>query len=76
MGILDGKRILVAGVTTDASIGFAAARVAQELGVGQRAVRRAPGPRGSDGGQLVSATVHAVAYGEVERRPRSGDLGT
>ena len=32
MGILDGKRILVAGVTTDASIGFAAARVAQEQG--------------------------------------------
>ena len=32
MGILDGKRVLVAGVTTDASIGFAAARVAQEQG--------------------------------------------
>ncbi len=32
MGILDGKRILVAGVTMDSSIGFAAARVAQEQG--------------------------------------------
>jgi meromycolic acid enoyl-[acyl-carrier-protein] reductase len=32
MGILDGKRILVAGVTTDASIGFAVARVAQDQG--------------------------------------------
>jgi meromycolic acid enoyl-[acyl-carrier-protein] reductase len=32
MGILDGKRILVAGVTTDASIGFKVARVAQEQG--------------------------------------------
>jgi meromycolic acid enoyl-[acyl-carrier-protein] reductase len=32
MGILDGKRVLVAGVTTDASIGFAVARVAQEQG--------------------------------------------
>src|SRR5215212_9667768 len=31
-GVLDGKRILVAGVTTDASIGFAVARVAQEQG--------------------------------------------
>jgi meromycolic acid enoyl-[acyl-carrier-protein] reductase len=32
MGILDGKRILVAGVTMDSSIGFATARVAQEEG--------------------------------------------
>jgi meromycolic acid enoyl-[acyl-carrier-protein] reductase len=31
-GILDGKRILVAGVTMDSSIGFAVARVAQEQG--------------------------------------------
>ena len=29
-GILDGKRILVAGVTMDSSIGFAAAKYAQE----------------------------------------------
>lgn len=32
MGILDGKRILVAGVTMDKSIGFATARFAQEQG--------------------------------------------
>ena len=32
MGILDGKRILVAGVTMDTSIGFAVARVAEEQG--------------------------------------------
>jgi meromycolic acid enoyl-[acyl-carrier-protein] reductase len=32
MGILEGKRILVAGVTLDKSIGFAAAKVAQEQG--------------------------------------------
>ncbi|MGL5810150.1 MAG: enoyl-ACP reductase FabI [Nocardioides sp.] len=32
MGILEGKRILVAGVTMDTSIGFAAARAAQEQG--------------------------------------------
>jgi meromycolic acid enoyl-[acyl-carrier protein] reductase len=32
MGILEGKRILVAGVTIDTSIGFATARVAQEQG--------------------------------------------
>jgi enoyl-[acyl-carrier protein] reductase I len=32
MGILDGKRILVAGVTMDSSIGFATARIAQEQG--------------------------------------------
>jgi enoyl ACP reductase len=32
MGILDGKTILVAGVTLDASIGFATAKVAQEQG--------------------------------------------
>ena len=31
-GILEGKRILVAGVTMDRSIGFAAAKVAQEQG--------------------------------------------
>lgn len=31
-GILEGKRILVAGVTMDSSIGFAAAREAQEQG--------------------------------------------
>ena len=32
MGILEGKRILVAGVTMDSSIGFSVARVAQEEG--------------------------------------------
>jgi meromycolic acid enoyl-[acyl-carrier-protein] reductase len=32
MGILDGKRILVAGVTMESSIGYATARVAQEQG--------------------------------------------
>jgi meromycolic acid enoyl-[acyl-carrier-protein] reductase len=32
MGILDGKTILVAGVTMDSSIGFATAKVAQEQG--------------------------------------------
>jgi meromycolic acid enoyl-[acyl-carrier-protein] reductase len=32
MGLLEGKRILVAGVTMDSSIGFAAAKVAQEQG--------------------------------------------
>jgi enoyl-[acyl-carrier protein] reductase I len=32
MGILEGKRILVAGVTIDKSIGFATAKVAQEQG--------------------------------------------
>src|SRR4029078_2255316 len=31
-GILEGKRILVAGVTLDSSIGFATAKVAQEQG--------------------------------------------
>jgi enoyl ACP reductase len=32
VGILDGKRILIAGVTLDSSIGFGAAKVAQEQG--------------------------------------------
>jgi enoyl-[acyl-carrier protein] reductase I len=32
MGILDGKRILVTGVLTDASLAFSAARLAQEQG--------------------------------------------
>ncbi len=32
MGLLDGKRLLVTGVITDASIAFAVARVAQEQG--------------------------------------------
>ncbi len=32
MGLLDGKRILVAGVTMDSSIGFATARLAQQEG--------------------------------------------
>ena len=32
MGLLDGKRLLVTGVITDASIAFAAAKVAQEEG--------------------------------------------
>src|SRR5215210_5854611 len=57
MGILDGKRILVAGVTMDSSIGFAVARVAQEqgatvlvsnfgraLGITRRIVGRLPEP--------------------------------
>ncbi len=57
MGILEGKRILVAGVTMDSSIGFAVARVAQEqgatvvvsnfgraLGITRRIVGRLPEP--------------------------------
>jgi meromycolic acid enoyl-[acyl-carrier-protein] reductase len=57
MGILDGKRILVAGVTMDTSIGFAVAKVAQEqgatvlvsnfgraLGITRRIVKRLPQP--------------------------------
>ena len=32
MGILEGKKILVTGVLTDASIAFATARLAQEQG--------------------------------------------
>jgi enoyl-[acyl-carrier protein] reductase I len=57
MGILEGKRILVAGVTMDNSIGFAVARVAQEqgaqvvvsnfgraLGITKRIVNRLPEP--------------------------------
>ncbi len=57
MGILEGKRILVAGVTMDSSIGFAVARVAQEqgatvlvsnfgraLGITKRIVGRLPEP--------------------------------
>jgi len=57
MGILEGKRILVAGVTMDNSIGFAVARVAQEqgaqvvvsnfgraLGITKRIVGRLPEP--------------------------------
>jgi meromycolic acid enoyl-[acyl-carrier-protein] reductase len=55
MGLLDGKRILVAGVTMDSSIGFAVAKVAQEqgatvlisnfgraLGITRRIARRLP----------------------------------
>jgi enoyl ACP reductase len=55
MGILEGKKILVAGVTMDSSIGFAVARVAQEqgatvvvsnfgkaLGITRRIVKRLP----------------------------------
>ena len=55
MGLLDGKRILVAGVTMDSSIGFATAKVAQEqgatvlisnfgraLGITRRIARRLP----------------------------------
>jgi len=57
MGILEGKRILVAGVTMDTSIGFAVAKVAQEhgatvlvsnfgraLGITRRIVARLPEP--------------------------------
>jgi enoyl-[acyl-carrier protein] reductase I len=56
MGILDGKRILVTGVLTDASIAFHVARVAQEegatvvltgfgrLSLVQRIARRLPDP--------------------------------
>ncbi|MDP9823091.1 enoyl-ACP reductase FabI [Nocardioides massiliensis] len=57
MGILEGKRILVAGVTMDTSIGFEVAKVAQEqgaqvvvsnfgraLGITRRIVNRLPEP--------------------------------
>ncbi len=55
MGILDGKKLLVAGVTMDTSIGYAVARAAQEqgatvvvsnfgraLGITRRVVKRLP----------------------------------
>ncbi|MDT4899968.1 MAG: meromycolic acid enoyl-[acyl-carrier-protein] reductase, partial [Pseudonocardiales bacterium] len=32
MGLLDGKRLLITGVITDASIAFSIARIAQEQG--------------------------------------------
>ena len=32
MGILDGKRVLITGVLTDASIAFSVAKLAQEEG--------------------------------------------
>ena len=54
-GLLEGKRILVAGVTMDSSIGFHTARIAQEqgatvlvsnfgraLGITRRIARRLP----------------------------------
>src|SRR5256714_8814636 len=56
MGILDGKRILVTGVLTDASIAFHVARIAQQEGADvvltgfgrlslvERIARRLPGP--------------------------------
>ncbi len=57
MGILEGRRVLVAGVTMDSSIGFAVARVAQAqgatvvvsnfgraLGITRRIVGRLPEP--------------------------------
>ncbi|MGH3366398.1 MAG: enoyl-ACP reductase FabI [Nocardioidaceae bacterium] len=57
MGILDGKRVLVAGVTMDSSIGFAVARIAQQegatvvisnfgraLGITRRIAGRLPSP--------------------------------
>lgn len=57
MGILDGKRLLVTGVTMDNSIGFAVARTAQEqgarvvvsnfgraMGITRRIVKRLPEP--------------------------------
>jgi enoyl ACP reductase len=59
MGVLDGKRILVAGVTLDTSIGFAVAKVAQRegaqvvisnfgraLSITRRIVARLPEPAG------------------------------
>jgi meromycolic acid enoyl-[acyl-carrier-protein] reductase len=59
MGVLDGKRILVAGVTLDTSIGFAVAKVAQQegaqvvisnfgraLSITRRIVARLPAPAG------------------------------
>ena len=45
MGILEGKRILVAGVTMDSSIGFAVARVAQEQGATVAGVELRPRAR-------------------------------
>src|SRR5947208_4220023 len=56
MGILDGKRLLVTGVLTDASIAFSVARIAQEngatvvltgfgrLSLVERIARRLPAP--------------------------------
>jgi enoyl-[acyl-carrier protein] reductase I len=56
-GLLDGKKLLIAGVTNEASIGFVVARLAQEQGaevvmtsfdrllrIAERAARRLPSP--------------------------------
>ena len=55
-GLLEGKRVLIAGVLTEASIGFATAKIAQEQGaqlvvtnfgralsITRRIVKRLPG---------------------------------
>ena len=78
MGILDGKRILVAGVTMDSSIGFATARVAQEQGatvlisnfgralnITKRIAKRLPDlvREHVDG---LDGVVHSIAYGNPE----------
>ena len=69
MGILDGKRILVAGVTMDSSIGFATARVAQAVQVSAyslkslaTACRPLMGPGGSIVGMTFDATVAWPGY--------------
>ena len=48
-GILEGKRILVAGVTMDSSIGFATAKVAQQQGA-TVLISNFGGPSASPGG--------------------------
>lgn len=76
MGILDGKTILVAGVTMDTSIGFSVARVAQEqgarvivsnfgraLGITKRIVGRLPEPA-----PVIELDV--TDPGHLERLPR------
>ena len=63
MGILAGKRILVTGVITDASIAFHVARVAQARGRDRGADRlRAAQPGGADRQAAAVAAAGASSW--------------
>src|SRR3982751_2836497 len=84
MGILEGKKILIAGVLTEASIAFSAAKIAQEQGATvvlsnfgralslcQRIAKRLP-EEAAVGELDVNNTEHLATLADRLREPRHG----
>ncbi len=75
VGLLEGKRILITGVLTDASLAFAVARLAQDEGADIVLSRRRPGPvahqtRGTQASPATSTSSRSTSPSPISSRRR------